>query len=677
MGRAYAPEHEVDGNHRVAVISDSLWRRRFAASPDIIGTTLEFDSGRWEVIGVMPPGFEYPVGVEKPADMWVPYVVPESQRARGNSRNFSLQVVGRLKDEASVEQAQQRMSAITAAIKAEYPRWSPDRVATVRTLHESLVGRVRPWMLLLLGAVSFVMLIACVNVANLILARATTRSREVGIRAALGATRWQLVRGVLVESLVLSTIGTALGVLVAFWGVAVLKAALPAALPRAADIGIDVRVLLAATAAAFATGLASGLAPAVQLSRPDLNGVLRDNGRANTAGLVRQRLRSALVIIEVALAVVLLVGSGLFLSSFVRLTSIDIGLDHRNVLTVPVYPPFVFSDPDQRAAGMARAAVLVPQTIERVRQVPGVLKVGGIANGLPLSGNWSRTSVKVPGRAEEFDDADSVDIRNITGDYLDAAGIRLLRGRPLTDADVAGAPVVVLSEEAVRRYLADRDPLGATIGINGDRTVVGIVAGVRLGGPESEVRPEAYLPMTPTSAFGADLVIKTAGPAEEVAPAVRAAIWELAPDLTLGDVQTFEMLFERLIAQRKFNMLLLSIFGALAIVITGVGIYGVMAYVVEQRTQEIGVRMALGAQAGRVQGMVLSHAMAFVLMGLVIGMAGAYALSGAVRAFLFSVEPADPTVYGATAALLVAIGLLAAWIPSRRAARVDPIIALR
>jgi predicted permease len=476
---------------------------------------------------------------------------------------------------------------------------------------------------------------------------------------------------------VLSTIGTALGVLVAFWGVAVLKAALPAALPRAADIGIDVRVLLAATAAAFATGLASGLAPAVQLSRPDLNGVLRDNGRANTAGLVRQRLRSALVIIEVALAVVLLVGSGLFLSSFVRLTSIDIGLDHRNVLTVPVYPPFVFSDPDQRAAGMARAAVLVPQTIERVRQVPGVLKVGGIANGLPLSGNWSRTSVKVPGRAEEFDDADSVDIRNITGDYLDAAGIRLLRGRPLTDADVAGAPVVVLSEEAVRRYLADRDPLGATIGINGDRTVVGIVAGVRLGGPESEVRPEAYLPMTPTSAFGADLVIKTAGPAEEVAPAVRAAIWELAPDLTLGDVQTFEMLFERLIAQRKFNMLLLSIFGALAIVITGVGIYGVMAYVVEQRTQEIGVRMALGAQAGRVQGMVLSHAMAFVLMGLVIGMAGAYALSGAVRAFLFSVEPADPTVYGATAALLVAIGLLAAWIPSRRAARVDPIIALR
>jgi predicted permease len=309
MGRAYAPEHEVDGNHRVAVISDSLWRRRFAASPDIIGTTLEFDSGRWEVIGVMPPGFEYPVGVEKPADMWVPFVVPESQRARGNSRNFSLQVVGRLKDEASVEQAQQRMSAITAAIKAEYPRWSPDRVATVRTLHESLVGRVRPWMLLLLGAVSFVMLIACVNVANLILARATTRSREVGIRAALGATRWQLVRGVLVESLVLSTIGTALGVLVAFWGVAVLKAALPAALPRAADIGIDVRVLLAATAAAFATGLASGLAPAVQLSRPDLNGVLRDNGRANTAGLVRQRLRSALVIIEVALAVVLLVGS--------------------------------------------------------------------------------------------------------------------------------------------------------------------------------------------------------------------------------------------------------------------------------------------------------------------------------------------------------------------------------
>jgi putative ABC transport system permease protein len=677
LGRFYSSDNEVDGNHKVAVISDSLWKRRFGGTPDVLGRTMTFDSGTWEVIGVMPAGFEYPIGQAKPDEMWVPYGIPESQKQRANSRNFGLLVTGRLKDGVSITQAQQRMDAISAAIRTAHPKWGPDRVVRVRTLHESIVGKVRPWMLMLLGAVAFVMLIACVNVANLMLARATTRSRDVGVRAALGASRWQLVRGVLVESLLLSAAGTALGVFVAFWGVEVLKAALPSTLPRAADIGIDLRVLLTAAAAACATGVAFGLAPAIQLSRPDLIGVLRDSGRANTSGMVKQRLRSALVVAEVALAVVLLVGSGLFLTSFVRLTAVDIGLDHRNVLTVPVYPPFVFGDPAQREAGMARAAVLVPQVIDRIRQMPGVITVGGIANGLPLSGNWSRTGVKVPGREQTYDDQDSVDMRNITGDYFAATGIKLLRGRVLTDADVTGAPVAVLSEEAVKRYFGGRDPLGATIGINGDRTVVGIVGSVRLGGPESEVRPEAYLPMTAKSAFGADLVIKTAGSAEAIAPAIRAAIWEIAPDLTLGDVQTFELLFERLIAQRRFNMLLLTIFGGLAIIITGVGIYGVMAYVVEQRTQEIGVRMALGAQPGRVQGMVLRRAMVFVGAGLLIGTAGAYALSGAVGAFLFRVEPGEPRIYLATAALLVAIGLIAAWIPARRAARVDPIVALR
>jgi putative ABC transport system permease protein len=677
LGRLYEPANEVDGNHRVAVISHTLWQRRFGGTPDVVGKTMKFDSGTWEVIGVMPERFEYPVGAAAAIEMWVPYVVPESQKQRGNSRNVGLLAVGRLKNGVSISQAQQRMSAINANLVAQYPKWLPDRIIEVKTLHESLVARVRPWMLMLLASVAFVMLIACVNVANLMLARATARTRDVGIRAALGASRWQLVRGFLVESLVLSTLGTLLGVIVADWGVEVLKAALPATLPRAAHIAIDMRVLLAAVVAAFTTGIVFGLVPAIQLSRPDLIGVLRDSGRSNTVGLAKQRLRSALVIAEVALAVVLLVGAGLFVSSFVRLTNVDIGLDHHNVLTVPVYPPFVFSDPVQRGAGMARAAVLVPQVIARVRQLPGVLKVGGIANGLPLSGSWSRTSVKVPGRTEEFDDEDSVDMRNVTGDYFETVGIKLRRGRLLNESDLTGAPVVVLSEEAAKRYLGDRDPIGATIGINGDRTVVGVVAGVRLGGPESEIRPEAYLPMTPTSAFGADLVIKTAGPPEAIASAVRTAIWELAPDLTLGDVQTFEMYFAKLIAQHKFNMLLLSIFGVLAIVITGVGIYGVMAYVVEQRTQEIGVRMALGAQPGRVQGMMLGRAMVFVTMGLVVGVAGAYALSGAVRTFLFSVEPGDPKVYLATAVLLVLIGLLAAWIPSRRASRVDPIIALR
>lgn len=677
LGRLYTADNEVEGNHFVAVISHSLWQRRFGGAPDVVGKTMKFDAGTWQILGVMPEGFEYPVGTVRPTEMWVPYVVPASQKVRGNSRNFGLLVVGRLKAGATIEQAQQQLTAIHAGIKEKYPKWNPSREVRVRTLHESLVGRVRGWMLMLLGAVAFVMLIACVNVANLYLARATARSRDVGIRSALGASRWQLIRGFLVESVVLSVIGTALGVLVAYWGIALLKSALPTNLPRARDIGLDFRVLTAAATAALTTGLACGLAPALQLSRPNLTNALRDGGRSQTAGAGRQRLRSALVMSEVALAVVLLVGAGLFLSSFVQLTRINIGLDHRNVLTVPVYPPFVFSDPKQREAGMARAELLVPQAIERVRQIPGVVNVGAIANGLPLSGSWSRTNVTVPGNDKKFDDAESVDTRQVSTEYFSVVGIPLLRGRYLEEADRTGAKVLLLSDVAAKLYLGDRDPIGAQININGERTVVGVVGSVRLGGPESEVRPEAYAPLETKSTFGADLVIKTAGRPEDIAPAVRAALWEIAPDLTLGETQTMEMFFSRLIAQRRFNMLLLSIFGLLGIVITGVGIYGVMAYVVEQRTQEIGVRMALGAQPKRVLGMMLTRAMVYVVVGLAVGLAGAYALSRLVETFLFRVEPGDPVVYVGTAALLVVIGLLAAWIPSRRAARVDPIIALR
>lgn len=677
LGRVYTADNEVEGNHFVAVISHSLWQRRFGGAPDVVGKTMKFDAGTWEILGVMPEGFEYPVGALRPAEMWAPYVIPASQKQRGNSRNYNFLVVGRLKPGATIAQAQQEMNAIHAGVQAKFPKWNPNREVRVRTLHESLVGRVRGWMLMLLGAVAFVMLIACVNVANLYLARATARSRDVGIRSALGASRWQLIRGFLVESVVLSAIGTVLGVLVAYWGVALLKSALPTNLPRARDIGLDFRVLAAAATAALTTGLVCGLAPALQLSRPNLTNALRDGGRSQTAGVGRQRLRTALVMSEVALAVVLLVGAGLFLTSFVRLTQINIGLDHRNVLTVPVYPPFVFSDPTQREAGMARAELLVPQAIDRVRQIPGVVNVGAIANGLPLSGSWSRTNVTVPGNDKKFDEAESVDTRQVSTEYFSVLGIPLLRGRTLKEADRSGAKVVLLNDVAARLYLGDRDPIGARININGERTVVGVVGSVRLGGPESEVRPEAYAPLEAKSMFGADLVIKTAGRPEDIAPTVRAALWEIAPDLTLGETQTLEMFFSRLIAQRRFNMLLLTIFGLLGIVITGVGIYGVMAYVVEQRTQEIGVRMALGAQPKRVLGMMLTRAMVYVAVGLAAGVAGAYALSRFVESFLFKVEPGDPVVYVGTAALLIAIGLLAAWIPSRRAAKVDPIIALR
>jgi putative ABC transport system permease protein len=677
MGRLFTTDHEVDGNHKVVLISDRLWKRRFGGAADVVGKTMKFDSGTWEILGVMPEGFEYPLTAPRPIDMWVPYVVPASQKERGNSRNYSLTVLARLKPGATVAQAQAELSVIDAGIKSRFPKWNPDRRVEVKTMHESLTGTVRGWMLMLLGAVGFVMLIACVNVANLYLARATTRARDVGIRAALGASRWQLLRGVLVESLILSLTGAVLGVIAAYWGAALLQASLPDSLPRARDIGIDLRVLLGAAGAAVATGVLCGIVPAIQLSRPNVIATLRDGGRANTSGVAKQRTRTALIVAEVALAVVLLVGAGLFVASFVRVTSIPIGLEPKNVLTVPIYPPFVFADQAQREAGMARAERIVPEAIERIAALPGVVSVGAIANGLPLSGSWSRTNVTIPGTDKKFDEADSVDTRQASPDYQRTVGLTLLKGRWLEAGDATGPKAIVINDEAARRYFPGEEPVGKRIGISGERTVVGVVGAVRLGGPESEVRPEAYQPFEPKGVFGADLVIKTAGPADQAAASVRNAIWAIAPDLTLGETQTFEMYLSKLLAQRRFNMLLLSIFGVLGIVITAVGIYGVMAYIVEQRTQEIGVRMALGAPPAQVLGMMLTRAMVYVTVGLMAGMAGAYALSTLVEKFLFRVDHADPRVYLVTAGVLIVVGLAAAWIPSRRAARVDPMIALR
>jgi predicted permease len=678
LGPGFTAANEVDGNNHVLILSDGLWRRRFGADPHVIGKTMTFDTGTWEIVGVMPPGFTYPLTSEKPAAIWVPYVVPADQKVRGNSRSYYLQVVGRLKPGVTIERARARMQQINDGLATQFPKWFRDRGISVVNLHESLVGQVRSWMLLLLGSVAFVLLIACVNVANLMLARATSRGREIGIRAALGATRWQLARGLLVESLMLSVAGACGGVVVAWWGVQILHNALPANLPHISAIAVDLRVLGATALASVVTGVLCGLVPAFQFSRPDVANALREGGRSSTAGVVRQRLRTTLVVAEVALAVVLLVGAGLFVSSFVRLMRIDLGLDYHNVLTVPVYANFDFSNKDARERGFAHAQILVPAVVERVRQIPGVDVASALANGLPLSGSWSRNSVKVPGREKEFDGDDSVDVREVTADYLKAVRIPLLRGRYFTDADnKTSAPVILLSEFSAKRYFPDRDALGATIGVYGDRTVVGIVGSLRLGGPETEVRPESYLPMAQGTIAGADLVLRTSGDPLSVLPAVKAAIWSVDPTLTIADAQTLEEFLQRLIAQRRFNMLLLSLFGVLAIVIAAVGIYGVMAYIVEQRTQEIGVRMALGALPGRILRMVLGRAAVFMMAGLALGLAGAWGLARFVASFLFKVQPHDPVVYALVALVLLTAGLIAAFLPARRAASVDPLVALR
>jgi putative ABC transport system permease protein len=691
IGALFGPDREVAGRHRIALISDSLWRRRFGADPAIVGKTFTVGrpgapelrhDGVWEIAGVMPEGFEFPVGRLKPIEVWSPYV-PTSQeypRGDGSSRNYNAQALGRLKDGVTREQAYADMARITASLKGQYPRWFRDRWVGVTPLHESIVGKARGWMLLLLGSVALVLLIACVNVANLLLARATTRSREVSVRAALGASRWRLARGLLVESVLLALVGAALGVAGAYWGVATIRAALPPNLPRLSDVGIDLRILTITIAATLATGVLCGLVPALQFSRPQLSSALRAGGRSGALGMARQRARTLLLVSEVALAVVLLIGAGLFVSSFVRLVRVDVGIETANVLTVGVFPRIDFNaSPDRRDADSARAGVQVRAVLERARNLPGVDAAAVASGSAPFGGGWSRTSFSIPGQPKSEDPDDSPDIKSITSDYFRTIRIPLLRGRAFTEADTVkdAEPVAIINDIAARRFFNDKDPIGTVVETSGKRTIVGIVRAVRLGGPEAPLRPEVYLPFTFDRAFGGTMYLRTMGDPEALSPAARAAVQSVLTDVVVSETQTLDAMYDRLIVQRKFNMIVLALFGALALTIAAAGVYGVMAYMVQQRAQEIGVRMALGAQQAQVLRMVLLRAAIFMTAGLAIGLGAGWALARLITTFLFRVEPHDIVVYAVASVLLILTGLAAAFVPARRASKVDPMSVLR
>ncbi len=589
----------------------------------------------------MPRGFAYPVGSDRPSEVYVPVVFRTADRVRGGSRSFSFTAIGRLKPGVTVAQASEQMNRVAEGLDRQYPKWSPGRRARVITLHEHLVGRVRLWMLMLLGAVMLVLLIACANVANLMLARATVRGREMSIRAALGASRWRLVRGLLVEGVVLSLAGAAIGVLLAALGVRGIMAWLPAGLPRASDIGIDLRVLGVATAASVLTGIFFGIVPALHSSRPDLASALKDNGRSTTAGAGSQFLRSGLVVAEVAIAVILLVGAGLFIGSFARLMRIDPGFDYRNVIALGVGVRF---EPGKWEEAAKRGAEYSRQLVEAVEHVPGVERAAVVSGGLPLTGSWSRNSVELPGRGELKGEGDDLDVRTVTPGYLELMKIPLKRGRTIGPEDRAGnQAVMVVNETAARRYWPGQNALGQRIKVGKDECiVVGIVGDIRHLGPEIPPRQEAYVAMAQDGMLGGNIVARTAGDPMAVLPAVKAAIWSVNRDQRLtDDVVTLEGYMDRLIAQRRFNMALLALFGGLGLVIAAVGIYGVMAYVVAQRTSEIGVRMALGATRRHVVGMVLGRASVLMALGLTIGGLGAWLLSAQVKDFLFEIQPND------------------------------------
>jgi putative ABC transport system permease protein len=678
LGRPFNAGDEVDGRHRITILTYGFWQRRFGGAADVIGKTIDLSEAAYEIVGVMPQRFTYPVGSDRPADLLVPLVFSADDRIKANNRNFNYTVIGRLKDGVSFDQATRQMWRLTEQLEEKFPKWMPGRRAHVMSLHEHLVGKVRGWMLMLLGAVVLVLLIACANVANLMLVRATGRTREMGIRSALGASPWRIVRGLIVEGLMLSAAGALLGVLLAFAGIAILRAWLPAGLPRVASIGIDYRVLAAAILAAVITGLLFGVVPALQSARPDLVGSLKEGGRSATAGGRAQRLRNILVVAEVALAVILLVGAGLFTGSFVRLMRIDPGFDYKKVLVLSVGLRMM---PGEKFADYAvRSAPYLRQVTEAVSRLPGVEMVGSVGGGLPLSGSWSRTRIELPGRGRLEGEGDDLDRRTVSANYLQVLRIPLLKGRYLSEDDRAGsAPVAVINQAAAERYWPGQDALGQRFKMNQKEwTVVGIVGNIHHSGPEVPPHQETYIPAVQESIYGGTLVIRTSGDPMSVLPAVKAAIWSINPEQRLtGDTFTLERYMDRLIAQRRFNMAVLALFGVLGLVIAAVGIYGVMAYVVAQRTNEIGVRMALGATRANVVSMVLRRAGVLMLAGLAIGAAGAWYLSSGVKSFLFEVQPNDLSIFAGALGVLAAAGLLASALPARRAAAVDPLVALK
>jgi len=683
LGRSFTTAEESYGRHRVAILSHGLWQRQFGSDLRVVGRTITLDDETWEVIGVMPPGFAYPVATVLPTEIYVPPGFQGADHVRANTRNFTWTAIGRLRDDVSATQATAEMSALNAALDAQYPGWSnsgpvrPGGRARCVALHERLVGDVRPWMLMLLGAVALLLLIACANVANLMLARATVRGPEIAIREALGASRAAVVRALLVESVLLSAAGAAIGLLLAWAAVRAIIPWLPSGLPRVASIGIDLRVLAAAVGAALATGVGFGLVPAVQFSRPNLSTTLRDSCRSTTAGVHSHRVRSLLVVAEVALAVVLVVGAGLFAGSFAKLTRVDAGFDYTRLLFVSVGPGW---RPDTLEKALEESPAYVQRMLAAVERVPGVRAVAATASPLPLSGGFSNADVKLADGREFTGMSEAIERRLVTPGYLPLLGVPLLRGRHLSDDDRVGTQgVIVINQAAARKYWPGQEALGQHLTFDKkERVVVGVVADIRSFGPEAPVRPEGYIPMAQGRIIGGTLLMRTAGDPLKALPAAKAAIWSVNMDqMIAGTVFTLDRYMDRLIAQRRLAMTLFALFGVLGLVISAVGVYGVMAYLVAQRTNEIGVRIALGAAPGGVVTMVLRRAGALIGIGLTIGTGVALYASRFAKSFLFQLEPNDPRVFAAALAVLALAGLVASVEPARRAAAVDPIVALR
>ena len=672
LGRLFTPEEDAFGGPRVLLLSYGLWQRRYGADPSIVGRTIPVAGGDARVVGVMPPLVQsMPYGNDQ---YWEPFHLDPADRQRAG--RYAM-VIGRLKDGVTQAAAQAEMSAIADQLTREVPAFNTGWSANVISLNEQFVGKSRPVLLTLLGAVSLVLLIASANVANLMLVRAAGRRREFAVRAALGAGQGRLIRERLAESLVLSLGGGIAGALLAAWGVDLLVAANPAQVPRLSQIGIDGRVLAVTALVTLLVGVLFGLTGSwgsgIEGWATDLHGA----GRRSTSGTGTARLRAGLVIAQVSLAVILLVGAGLMVRSLTQLMAVDPGFDPRGVLTAAVDLPQA-TYPDPPAQRRFFAALL-----ERTRAMPGV-QSSSMIDFLPLTGQGSATSFSVVGQPPAAQGQEPVaDIRVVDPAYFSTLRIAMVAGRQLSERDAAGQPpVVVVNQTLARQMWPNGDPVGQRLKVvmwNPDESVevVGVATDVLNDGLDRARRPMIYYPVGQAPSGSMNLLLRTGGDPLGLAAAVRAAVHDLDHDLPVGQVSTMEENLLVSIADRRFPMFVLSLFAALAVALAAVGIYGVLSYTVGQRTREIGVRMALGARMADVLALVLSQGALLVGIGAAVGLAGALALSRVLKGMLYGVTGSDPMTYLLVAAGLMAVAVGAMLLPARRAAAVDPVVALR